>query len=165
MKRPRRYILTYLWTMPFDLLMWIFVLFVRGICGTKLHWQEGLWCELRKGSFLAKKWAIDWAGVTLGHGGIYAPGYSGGPGIDTVCERHEHIHVEQYEAAMLAAFVFSITAVAAGADWRVCLMAWLLGGAIIYMASLIQAWLRGEKPYEGSHLEEAAYSQDGHKKG
>ncbi len=160
MKRPRRYLFTYVWTLVFDAPMWFVVLFVRLFFGTKLHWCEGLWCEVKKGSWVANKWAVKWAGLTLGHGGIYGPGHSGGPGIDTHVELHEHIHVEQYEAAMLSSFTIGIAMLASGSVWWMCLAVWLLGGPWAYIASLVQAWLRGEDMYRGSHLEEAAYSQD-----
>jgi hypothetical protein len=159
MKRPNRYLLTYIWTIAFDLLMWLLVLIVWLFSGTKLHWCDGLWCEVKRGSFLAKTWAVKWAGLTLGHGGIYGPDRSGGDGLDTKVELHEHVHVEQYEAAMLASQVIGIAAYFAGAAWWMCLAIWLLGGAWAYGAALVQAWLRGEEPYRGSHLEESAYAQ------
>lgn len=160
-KRPRRYWMTYLWTWPWDLLSWPALLLLNLLWGAKLHWLEGVWFEARPGGWLARRFGECWAGLCLGHGGIFRPGYSGGDGIDTPTEFHEHFHAEQYEAAMLLAFLVA-TAVAA---WHVVdgghppypLVGgiWLLGGVLAYVASMLQAWLRGEPAYEGSHLEKA----------
>lgn len=125
-----------------------------------MHWQDGLWCELREDSFFSRVW--NYAGVTLGHGGIYNHGRSGGPGVDTDTEQHELIHVEQYEVAMLVAFVagqiifwsrMDMVGLVFGAIF------WVLGWYIVYGASMLQAWLRGETHYRGNVFEESAYSQ------
>lgn len=154
--------LTYLWTWPADLLCWLAVLAVWVVCGTKLHWENGLWCELKPNSWPARVYGQKWAGVTLGHGGIYGVGWSGGDGIDTPVEQHEHVHVEQYEAAMLHALMVAALIVGAYfidplAPPVAVLACWVLGGAMSYLASLLTALARGEQAYMGSHLEEAAY--------
>ncbi len=159
MKKPKRYLATYLWTLPFDVVMWLVVIAVRLTCGSKLQWCEGLWCELTPKALFARKWGSKWAAITLGHAGIYGPGKTGLAGIDTSTETHEHVHVEQYETAMLTSFVVGIIMVLSGSVWWACIAVWLSGWAWSYVASILQAWFRGEKPYRGSHLEEAAYSQ------
>jgi hypothetical protein len=158
-KRPKRYYLTFLWTGIWDVLLWVFLVLFRLFFGKRLFWQNGLWCEIRKGSWFYKVWAVLFSGMTLGHGGLYGPGVPGGPEIDTGTEFHEHIHVEQFEAAMLLSFVVGVVMLISGSEWWVSALVWLLGGSTAYYASLAQAWLRGEKPYRGSHLEESAYSQ------
>ena len=163
-KRPKRYWLTYIYTGPWDVLMWLVVLFVRAMWGRRLHWQDGLWCEFRKNSWPARTWFRKWAGVTLGHGGFYNWQISGDPGIDTNCEIHEHIHVEQYEAAMLAGLVVSVIILVVlllmgqAPLYPLHLGIWLLSSKVAYSASVVQAWMRGEPGYRGSHLEEAARS-------
>lgn len=79
---------------------------------------------------------------------------------------HELHHVEQVESRMLLGLVLGILSamlvLVLGANWVQCIVAlevpWFgswMGG---YGASILQAYLRGEEPYKGSHLEEAAYS-------
>jgi len=187
MDRPARYLLTHLWTWPWDLISWFAVLCIWLFWGTKLHWLGGLWCELKKNSWPTRTWyrkkdehgspqmhPIEkqvelgmwktWGGSTLGHGGFYGPGRSGGEGIDTEVEFHEHVHVEQFEVALWVSFlyacaVFVHNAVAFNAySYWLCGAIWLSGFAVFYCCALIQAWLRGESAYKGSTLEEAAYS-------
>ena len=87
--------------------------------------------------------------------------------MDTDTERHELHHVEQYEAAMLAAFVVGVAVAAVllsfghpvAAAWTGGAV-WVTGGGLTYLAALLTAWLRGESAYTGSHLEERAYAAD-----
>jgi len=113
-----------------------------------------------------KTWYKKWAGTTLGHGGFLAPGRAGKKGIDTPTEFHEHIHVEQYEGAMLQSFIYGVivvsvltlyTHVIAGAVLGGAI--WLSGGMLSYGCSAVQAWLRGESLYMGGTKEESAYAQ------
>ena len=165
-KHPKRYWLTYSYTWPYDIITWSIVLFIWLLWGTKLHWLEGLWCELKPKSWPMRTWYKEWAGTTFGHGGFYAPGKAGEKGIDTATEFHEHVHVEQYEGAMLHSFIYGVTAfltlaycghiftgVVGGS------VIWLSGGALSYGCSAIQAVLRGEAYYLGGTKEESAYAQ------
>lgn len=159
-KRPNRYYLTYLWTWPWDLVVWLGVLVTWLFVGTKIQWQDGLWCELRRNSFFSRVW--NYAGVTLGHGGIYNAERSGGPGVDTSTEKHELVHVEQYEVAMLISFISGIAVSVVGLSLPALITGasiWVLGWYIVYYAASFQAWLRGEPHYRGNIFEESAYSQ------
>lgn len=167
MRRPKRWLLTFLWTFPADILSWLAVLFIRLLFGRRLFWLDGLWVELREGSFPDATWGRKWVGATLAHGGVLAAGRAGGPGPDTGTERHELVHVEQFEARMLAGFVvgllcitsFMIDGCAVAA--LVCgAFVWLLSWPVGYTASMGTAYLRGEDPYRGSYLEESAYHED-----
>jgi len=166
MKRPRRWLLTFLWTFPADIISWFFILLVRLTFGAKLFWIDGLWAELRWRSWPDRVWGKRWAGVTMAHGGIFASGRSGGKGVDTKTELHELVHVEQFEARMLASFVLGLSSVVmllfAGYSGATMLWVggsiWMVSWPLGYTASLVQAYLRGEDPYEGSYLEEAAYA-------
>ena len=166
-KRPKRYWVTYTWTFTWDIIVWIVVLLVRAIWGKKLHWLEGLWCEFKEKSWLAKHPFKNYGGITLGHGGLYREGFSGGPGIDTDTEHHEHKHVDQYESAMLRACLFGITlftALALTGNIQIGAVLgyviWTLGWVIHVLTNTIQAWIRGEDPYSGAVHEEAAYDED-----
>lgn len=156
----RKYFITYLWTFTWDIIVWLIVMMTWFFFGTKLHWQNGLWCELKRGSVVSRIWKC--SGVTLGHGGIYNYGCSGGDGVDTKTERHELIHVEQYEVSMLVSFVagnFIFWSDVSLASLTIGSMFWTLGWGIVYGASMLQAWLRGENYYRGNIMEESAYSQ------
>ena len=187
-KRPLRYALVFLWTLPADLIVWLVVFLIWALWGTKLQWVSGLWCELKPKSWPARSWYryrkngkvlpnkfekrekygywLTWGGTTLGHGGFYGPGRTEGEGIDTKVEYHEHIHVEQFEVAMLTAFIIGAALFAHLAitqDW----VSGLIGGGAIWIAGFflkalsgwVTAWFRGESPYWGSTHEESAYAQ------
>ncbi len=146
-----------------------------------------LWCDLKSDSWPARTWyrkKVDgeyvenpawaqerygkwrtWGGTTFGHGGFYGPGrvvageWSG-------LQEHEHVHVEQFESAMLTGFLYgfaffitllilghTITAIVAG------LIAWWAGWPVIGVSNWCTALLRGEPGYRGSIHEELAYHE------
>lgn len=156
--RPARWWLTFIWTWQADLLGLIAVLFIRFLWGSALFWRDGLWVELDPRSWFVRTWYSKWLGTTFSHGGMVAKGRK--------ALRHELHHVEQFESRMLSGFLLGlvsmIVALAYGSPILHCVIAleiqwfgaWLVG----YFASLAQAYLRGEDPYLGSHLEEAAYA-------
>lgn len=187
-KKPIRHIIIYLWTLPLDIIAWLTVLFVWLFWGTKLHWLEGLWCELKPDSWPTMTWYrrkikglhkinppefqkeygtwLTWGGTTLGHGGFYGPGRSQGSGIDTVVEYHEHIHVEQAEVSMLITFIiglFIFMYLLMLENVHNALIAgilvWISGCFLFAAGGWVTAWFRGEDPYMGSQHEESAYAQ------
>lgn len=161
--RPWRYQLTYLYTSIWDIPSWVVLILMRLLWGKKLHWLDGVWFEIREGSWLSRRFK-GWSGVTFGHGGFYGSGVSGGKGIDTKTEFHEHVHVEWYESSMLRAFilglaVFSISGFSVESRWTIASLAiWFLGAVLAWVPNWIQAWMRGENVYQGSTHEEAAYA-------
>jgi len=166
-KFPKRYILVWLATLPFDIFGFICVLLIRVLAGQKLHWNNGLWCEFKKktlfyraANFVFKKISggSSLGGVTLLHCGIYLEGSTKGPGIDTNVELHESIHTEQAEAAMLVALVYAIIFAILG-YWVLAGIVWFFGWLLTYLAGGTVALLRGEDFYTGNHLEGAAYAQ------
>lgn len=164
MRRPKRWILTFLWTFPADIVSWAFVLLVRILFGARLTWLDGLWVELRANSLLERTWGKSWLGFSAAHGGIFAAGRGGGPGVDTDTEKHELVHVEQFESTMLVGFILGMFCAVAflinGCGRHALipsLIIWLASWPLGYAASVAQAYLRGEDPYRGSHLEEGAY--------
>ncbi|MEN6368297.1 MAG: hypothetical protein ABFD77_01190 [Thermotogota bacterium] len=166
MRKPRCWLLTFLWTFPADAVAWVAILFVRLLFGSRLSWIDGLWVELRKGSFPDRTWGKSWLGVTLAHGGVLAAGRAGGPGADTDTERHELVHVEQFESRMLCGFVLGLLCAVSflvdgcsEAAIACALFVWLLSWPLGYVAAMVQAYLRGEDPYSGNELEESAYAQ------
>lgn len=147
-----------------------------------------LWTSLRPNSWPARSWyrkkAVDpetgrkrlvelpdyaqarygrwrtWGATTLGHGGFTGPGVLE-TGKWLPIQEHEHKHVEQFEAAMLRAFMVSIFVVLTRWEFQASDVAqWWLGYVWMGVAGWLTAWLRGEDPYRGSHHEEAAYDTD-----
>jgi len=109
---------------------------------------------------------LTWGGTAIGHGGFYGPGRSGGPGVDTIVEEHEHIHPEQMEVSMLYGFIvqlsFVIIFLARGMEpfWVLHTTFWTISWMLIYSLSAFQAYLRGEEnAYLGNIFEESAYAQ------
>jgi len=165
MSKPKRYLLIWIATFPNDILALLMVLFCWAMWGHKLRWIYGPWCELKEKSWPIRTWYSGYGGTTFGHGGILGPGFAGGKGIDTLMERHEDVHVEQHEVAMVVAFT------AAGAilavllqqpfsvwTWVLPLVVWCSGWPAYLIASWSVAFLRGESLYRGSSHEEAAYA-------
>ena len=166
MRRPVRWLLTFLWTFPADIVAWLAILVIAALFGCRLRWLDGIWVELREGSLPDKTWGKSWLGITLAHGGILASGRAGGPGPDTRTERHELVHVEQFESRMFSGFILGLLCAVSflvdGCTTAAILSAafvWLLSWPVGYAASLGQAYLRGEDPYSGSEMEESAYAQ------
>ncbi|RLD67833.1 MAG: hypothetical protein DRI98_12360 [Bacteroidetes bacterium] len=156
----------WLYCFPNNIIIWIATLIIWSLYGHRLHWNDGLWCELKKDSWPSRTWYKGWGGTTLGHGGFYATGKTKGQGVDTEIEFHEHIHIEQFEAGMLRVFLIAIFIMS------VCLLAsqpmlglyialplWFAGALITFVPNWLQALIRGEEAYMGSHHEESAYAQ------
>lgn len=182
-KRPLRYWLLYLASLPGDVIAWVVVFAIWFFWGTKLHWYEGLWCELKPDSWPTRTWYrvtvkgrhvlntdtekygtwLTWGGTTLGHGGFFGPCRSGDTGIDSLVEAHERVHVEQYEVAMVAGSLLSVVQALGlmwtGQDpnWAWLLTQWVLSALYLYGISCVVAWLRGENPYFENAAEENAY--------
>jgi len=185
-RKPIRYMLTYLWTWPWDIVTWVVVFFIWLFWGTRLVWLEGLWCDLKRNSWPTNTWYRSkiggryeinppelqiqfgrwrtWGGTSLGHGGFYGPGKSGEAGIDTQLESHEHIHQEQWEVAQLVGFMTQLIVIAAllisGVEpiWILHGILWATSSLFAYVCSAFTAKLRGEDPYRGNIYEEGAYS-------
>jgi len=159
MKRTR--VLTYLWTLQWDLLVWLVALIVFAIKGGRLAWQDlGLWAVLPD----PEDWqGSGWLGITLGHGGVLTAKAFGTRQDTTGTERHEGVHVEQYEAMALAGFVlglivFGVVALSGLPVTGALLgeLVWLGAFPAVIGAGHIVAKVRGEDLYWGATHEEAA---------
>lgn len=162
---PRIHLLIFLPTFPMDIIAWPIVLLFGLLFGRRLHWQNGLWCELKPCSWPVRTWWKGYGGVTLGHGGFYSSGNAGGAGIDTKVEFHEHVHVEQFEVAMLVSFlmalyVFIVMVLLGQVELAplICIPIWASGWLVTLAGGWLVALLRGEPAYRGSAHEEAAYA-------
>lgn len=164
----------YLVCLPNDLCAWLAMLLIRALWGERLEWtsmsemgEPGgpvLTVSLRKDSWPSKKWYRRWGGTTFGHAIMYGHARRAREGDDwNPIQVHEHIHVEQYEAAMLRSLLVGLVVAlvmhsAVGIIVGCCI--WVSGYLLMGASNWTTAWLRGEDPYRGSHHEEAAYAAD-----
>lgn len=166
LRKPWRYVFVWLVTLPWDILVYLAVLAFWALWGQKLHWETGLWCELKPNSWPMRTWYARYWGTTFGHGGFYAPTKSGGEGLDTHVEVHEHVHVEQYEVSMFIGFVLGLSLFGIFNYLKMNLLTssfialgvWMSGFMLFIASGWIVAALRGEHAYRGSQHEEAAYA-------
>jgi len=179
MKWLRR-LVTFLVALPNDLLVgWPAILLIRLFWGEHLRWEdEALVCQLRKDSWPARSWyrhKVDgkyekradgswrtWGATTLGHAIFYGPGHAlrGAPEHYLRIQRHEHVHVEQCEEAMLRSFLAGVAVAIATHHHVLAAAIWTFGYIAMGTCGWAVAWLRGENPYRGSQHEESAYAQE-----
>lgn len=164
-KLPFYFYVSILWTWPNDILVFLIVLFFRLFWAENCHWNYGLWCVLRKGSWPARTWFKGWGAVALGHGGIINYGRAGGPGVDTKLEFHEQrFHVKQIEVILLVFFTFAVIAHLTGESLtrvdlteKVFTGLWPVGFWVTYFLGIVMSVLRGDEAYKENIFEDAAY--------
>lgn len=160
--------------LPDALYGWPIVLFCRLFWGEALRWEDGvLRCRAKKESWLDRTFGAKWGAVTLSpHSIVYMPMDLWPEELEEPRETqyHEHIHVEQGEAAQAAAFLEAIVFLALllivwEPVWAgiIPVLLWGTGHARKSGAAQLTALLRGEKgsgkyggQYIGAHTEEAA---------
>lgn len=159
--------LTYIWTWPYDLIMWLVWLVMCAMWGEKLRWEEGcLVFNLKVDSWPARTWYRRWGGTCLGHVIFYNSHVTpDATGRWHPTQVHEHVHVEQYEASMLSSFIVGLTVFSVCAASGLVVTGAVLGGILWFFGYLwmgLSSWLtavvRGGHLYVDSHHEEAAYS-------
>jgi len=185
----------YLVTLPWDLLIaWPVVLIIRLLWGKNLHWETPppyerskgggggpcLTCQIGHGTFpvvpgvFPKGWYYNkrtksaWGGTALGHAIFYGPdGRTDFRSQWSRTQAHEHVHVEQFEVAMLQSLIVGVAAglvvgflESALYGSIVFLIIWTLGYLLMGIAGWATATLRGEEAYWGSAHEESARAQD-----
>jgi len=160
--KVRRHIVLYLICLPWDLVAYFVVLFIRIFWGKDLKWETPpysatsgggpcLTCQIKEGSLPVRKgifpvgWYLHdkkinppraWGGTTLGHGIFYGPGGRSSDPNNTWTEtqEHEHYHVEQFEASMVQAFLGAL--IIGG-------VVWLLGHPIPALIGFSFIWFTG----------------------
>jgi hypothetical protein len=68
-------------------------------------------------------------------------------------------HTEQSEAASIGGLILGLLALLLTRSWEgfgTLFLCWITMPRLAYVGGLIAAWLRGEDPYRGNHLEESA---------
>lgn len=149
----RRYAI-YTWTIYADVLTWVIVLIAWAIAGQHLRWHNlGLWFDWRRP---VPRWYRGWGGTCLGHAGWLAPD------MPEIVQRHEDVHVIQYEIAMFCATVCALLCLATyllGVWWLGPVLCYASGWALKAAAGWLVAWLRGGDPYLDAEHERSAYAQ------
>lgn len=108
-----------------------------------------------------RKWAANIWGysTTLGRGIIYHPSHvDDDVKIDTVLERHEHVHIRQIEDLMLLSLVIGIVVTFLTGVWWHGIVVWWSGG-MWQLPNFATAALRGWNAYRDSEHELSAYSR------
>lgn len=167
--KPGKYV-TYLWTWPQDILMWLFwILPFYALWGERLRWEEGsLVFNLKPDSWPMRTWYSKWGGTSIGHAIMYAshiqPDSTGALHRITVHEQH---HVKQFESVSFASFMTAwipFAVLAAHDLWEsavICgLVLWLLGHTFHGVGNFFVAWLLGGRAYRDSYHEQSAYAVD-----
>jgi hypothetical protein len=148
-----KYTVLRLLTLPADILGWLIIVFIRLCWGTKLQSKEGiLTTTLRKDSWPIRSWYKNWGGTTFGHAMMFNP-YT--ENVNRLFS-HEKVHVEQFEVVAILSLPLAIWLVVQ-TNYVFAAAVILFSGFINVLTALFVAWLRGENPYRGSVLEEAAY--------
>ena len=152
----------YVTSLPVDLLLaWPMLLVTHVFWGEKLYWEDDALVSLRReGSWLDRKWRFS---TSIGHAISYHSSHVALEGEPMAAVQiHEHVHVEQSEAAMLGSFLVAVTqfAVLGEAWWWLCVLVWATGNLVWALSGWLTAILRGENAYRGAHFEEAAYAID-----
>jgi len=159
--------ISYVWTWPFDVLVWLFwVLPFWALWGTQLRWEEGsLAFSLKEDAWPSRTWYKRWSGTALGHALMYSHKVKAYPrtGLPHRTVVHEQFHVSQYEAVMLGSFLVGLACFITLATQGMVLSGTYLGVAIWtsgYLQMVIPAWLAavaaGGRAYYDSHHERAA---------
>lgn len=144
----------YLFTFVFDLPVWLLILFVHLLWGRNLHWEDTVLCtEFKLNSWPVRTWYKNWGGTTFGHGIVY------GPAPIESTRRHEHVHVEQYQASMVNGFLHAIIALLITGNLWFSAVVWFSGYVTYLCSNWITAFIRGEPVYSGSAHEEHAYAE------
>lgn len=193
--KTKKHIVLYIICLPWDILAYLVVLLIRLFWGKGLRWETPpysketgggpcLTCQIKDGSLPVRKgrfpvgWYLrdrnadpprPWGGTTLGHGIFYGPNgrFDDDPEKSwTGTQEHEHYHVEQHEAAMVASLIVGLVVfvvlLALGHPVAASIVgvgAWASGYLLMATGGWIAALLRGEPAYRGSQHEESARAQ------
>jgi len=140
--------------LPNVVIGWLFSAVVRALWGKSLTWHGPvLVVVLREDSWPIKTWWKGWAGFSIGHGVMLAPGQE--PVLP-----HELEHTEQAQAASVAGFAAGALASMAGSPVLGAVL-WTLMPLLSYGGGSAVAWLNGKRGYRDNLFERAARDASG----
>lgn len=135
-------------------------LVVRALWGASMRWDNAvLVTVLSEKSWPMRSWYKSWGGTCFGYGIMLAPNQA--PSVLA----HELHHVEQNEAASIGGLILGLIVLLLTRSWEglgAVFLCWITSPWFAYIGATITAWLRGESPYRGNHLEEGAYDATKH---
>lgn len=140
--------------LPSVLASWAMVLACRALFGGSLRWEDGrvLTLELPKDTPRMR-----YVGVTYGYGIVYAPGRRAPGSVPwTTTQRHEHVHVKQFEGWATQGVLSAAALALLGSPALACLCAWAGAPVLAWCGYSLGALIRGGHPYWDSVHEEAA---------
>jgi hypothetical protein len=132
--------LLYLLCSPWDCTVALLSVSLRLLGVSHARWSADSW--------LYRRWRYS---TTLGHLVLLQPGCAG-----SETERHELVHVRQFEGAVCSVWLAALAGLAAGAlaGFEVALLVvLLLGPWWSYAGASLAACLRGGRPYLDNHFE------------
>lgn len=156
-----RTFLLYLVSFAHDSIMIPVGLLIHALWGENLRLEGRAVCtDLRPESWPRNKdhwfcgagWYANWGGSTLGHFIMYGLAPAGGTRV------HEHVHVEQFEAAMLRSLIVGLLVLLVTGKLGLSYAIWALGYVLMVGSGTLIALIRGEDGYKGSVHEEHAYA-------
>jgi len=123
---------------------------------SSLRWESPLVLSGEWHPEIGKQWGYS---TTLFKGLMYRPGYRDETREpSTRIERHEHVHVRQFEDAAVAGLLAGVVVWAATGRWEAVVILWP-GMPVLLISQWLTSGLRGLNPYRGSEMERSAYSQ------
>ncbi len=158
---------TYLWTWPQDILMWVFwILPFWALWGRDLRWLEGCLCfNLKEDSWPARTWYAKWGGTSIGHAIMFNTRIPQTTEPLDSLTVHELSHVKWFETVMFTSFMTAwIPFIFLGAHghWMsACIcgsIVWVTGHTLQGLGGFFVAWVLGGRAYRDSYHEQAAYA-------
>jgi len=133
----------------------LIALVVHALWGASKRWENAvLVTVLSDKSWPMRSWYKGWGGTCFGYGIMLAPDQA--PAVLA----HELHHVEQNEAASIGGLILGLVVMVLTRSWEgfgSLFFLWFATPRFAYIGAMVAAWLRGENPYRGNHLEEGAY--------
>lgn len=145
--KNKYYFIFFLTILP-DILFGILFLLLYMIAGKSIQWDHGLVVTIDRDSWFRRCIIGRFNGGALAH---HVWVLDGAPGR---VMRHEKIHVEQFEVAIIMGLVCG----AVSLDLITFLILWVLSSPLLVISGWFVAWIRGEDIYRGSMHEESAYA-------
>lgn len=161
MVRSRLHLVIYFWFGIHVLALWLQLLFLWFLWGTKLRWSGGVWFEFKKDSWPARTWFKGQDYLSFGYGGGYYPGRSGIKSFEDPKEETPlSLALRQTESATLLGLLISasvaVNSIIHGQsqNWLFLFCIWFFSGSGFVLSSMLVAFLRDKKSDNGPTIED-----------